>query len=138
MPGEWPAAVANGRQRHRTASSNLSKCLRSPPFASRPPPLGSGAERRGGSSPLSCTEAIRLGNPGAVTDADPAEGTDGDDSGDDPARGRLVTALTDALRRMLLEGGEGGDQGAGRACWVGHGTTPQATNIDEARRRHEG
>ncbi len=59
--GKLSAANPNEPQRAHRAHHKFSKHLRSAPFASKWPPLGSSAARRGGSTPLSRTKEDRAG-----------------------------------------------------------------------------
>jgi hypothetical protein len=72
------------------------------------PPLGSGAARRGDSSPSSCTEPEGLGNSDGRAASLGTRWSSVDDSVDTSSRGKAIADLTDALRKLLAEGdGEG-------------------------------
>ena len=103
MAGEWPAPTANGRQPHPTVTCNPSKCFRSHPFAACPTSLGSGAERREGSSPFSCTNLNSQGDLESSKESATRVDSGVDDCVDDSARGRLIASLNEGLRRMLAE-----------------------------------
>ena len=89
-------------------SRNPSDRLRSRPFAACAPDLGSGAARRGGSSPSSCTRAETQRNRirHEALEGKPCGAVD--DSVDTSSRGKAIADLTEALRTLLAEGdGEG-------------------------------
>ena len=77
-------------------------------FDTHQPDLGSGAARRGGSSPSSCTEWESNEIPEEDAAAAREGAADADTCADTSTRARLVAALTEALQRLIAEGdGEG-------------------------------